>query len=104
MKRRRVETDSEEEAEHTPSRLTRFKVPKKPEDFDNAYQLVRALEKERNVRLSIRISRDEGMIIAPKDKATLNFLLEIKVLKDGRKVCISPLTSQEKKSKMLAFH
>jgi len=101
VKRRRVETDSEEEAEHTPSRLTRFKVPKKPEDFDNAYQLVRALEKERNVRLSIRISRDEGMIIAPKDKATMNFLQEIKVLKDGRKVCISPLTSQEKKSKMV---
>ena len=41
------------------------------------------------------------MIIAPKDKATMNFLQEIKVLKDGRKVCISPLTSQEKKTKMV---
>ena len=32
VKRRRVETDSEEESEHTPNRLTRFKGPKKPED------------------------------------------------------------------------
>ncbi|XP_069985918.1 uncharacterized protein [Penaeus vannamei] len=55
---------------------------------------------KRQIRLSIQIARDEGKIIVPKDKATLSFLQETKVLKDGRKVCILPLTSLEKKTKM----
>lgn len=38
------------------------------------------------------------MIIVPKDQATLSFLQETKVLKDGRKGSISTLIPQEKKN------
>lgn len=71
--------------------LLHFKISQKPEGFDNAYQLVRTLEKQRQ----IWVGRDEGMINVPKDQAIHNFLQETKVLNDERKVCISPLISQE---------
>nr|XP_027219006.1 putative uncharacterized protein DDB_G0271606 [Penaeus vannamei] len=66
------------ESQPIPNQFTHFKVPKKPENFENDNQLVRALEKERQIRLSIRIARDEGMIIGPKEKASLSFLQETK--------------------------
>ena len=101
QKRPRPETDSDGESGPSHSRLTHFKVPAKPEGFDNAYQLVRALEMHRKLRLSIRVARDQGMIIVPKDHATLKFLREIRELKDGRKVSLSPLTPEDKRSKMV---
>lgn len=65
-------------------RFLQFEIPQIPEGFGNAYHLVRALEKQRQINLAIRVARDQGMVVVPKDQATQSFLQEIKLLSDGQ--------------------
>lgn len=63
-------------------------IPPKQEGFDNAYQMVRALETKRQCRLTIWVANDKGMIIVPKDEVTLPFIQEADKLKrDKRRAC-----------------
>ncbi|XP_063615431.1 DNA repair protein XRCC1-like [Penaeus indicus] len=57
--RPRPETNSDGESGPPTSRFPQFKVPAIPEGFNNAYQLVRALEMQRQIRLLIRVTRDQ---------------------------------------------
>ena len=99
-KRSRHSSNTDEESA-TSGRMPKFRVPPKPEGFENAFQLVRALEKQKKVLFSIRLSRDGGMIISPKDQSTLRFLQETKKLPDGRGVNLAVVTPQDRNQKMV---
>lgn len=51
------------------------------------------------ILLSIRVARDQGMIIVLKDQATLSFQKETKELNGGRKVSISTLNPEDRRVK-----
>lgn len=91
-KRPRADTDTEAESGR-PRHIPHFKVPYKPEVFDNWWEM------QSQILLSIRATRDQGMIIVLKDQATLNFQKETKELNGGRKVSISTLNPEDRRVK-----